>query len=226
MLKKLSINELLLWVSSISIIVASNLVIADTDIILTFTSCIGVSALIWIAKRNLIGQVLQLLFCILYGIISLRNMYYGEFITYVFMTGPSALITLIIWSLNNAEDGVDVKVTSLNTVVSIGIIALIGTYIMHYILVYFNTASIILSTISITTSIFAALLMMYRSKFYAIAYAANDIVLICIWGLLAIEDIQYISMVFCFIIFLINDIYGYMNWQLAEKQLLKRTSNV
>ncbi|WOO86903.1 nicotinamide riboside transporter PnuC [Mollicutes bacterium LVI A0039] len=224
MLTKLTFKELALWVTSITVIVLSNLFISDTDMILTITSCIGVSALIWIAKRNLLGQVLQLIFCIAYGIISFNNMYYGEFITYVFMTGPSALITLIIWSKNCAEDGVDVEITSMKTITIVGLAAVVTTFIMYYILVYFNTASIVLSTISITTSVFAAMLMMYRSKFYAIAYAANDIVLICIWGLASIQDIQYISLVFCFIIFFINDLYGYYSWEKAEKQLVTQLS--
>ena len=77
---------------------------------------------------------------------------------------------------------------------------------------YLNTNNLIISTISITTSFIASYLTMRRSRFYALAYAANDIVLIILWILASISSIEYISMVTCFIAFLANDIYGFINW--------------
>lgn len=51
-----------------------------------------------------------------------------------------------------------------------------------------------------------------RSEYFAVAYAANDIVLIWLWIFASQEDLSYLSVVACFAAFLINDIYGYISW--------------
>ena len=56
------------------------------------------------------------------------------------------------------------------------------------------------------------------SPYFALAYAANDVVLIILWILAAIEDISYLSVIICFVMFLINDLYGFVSWKQMEKQ--------
>ena len=57
-----------------------------------------------------------------------------------------------------------------------------------------------------------------RNPWYAVAYACNDIILIVLWVLASLEDISYLSVVVCFIAFLANDIYGFINWRSMEKR--------
>lgn len=58
-----------------------------------------------------------------------------------------------------------------------------------------------------------------RSPYYAVGYAANDIVLIILWGMASLENISYISVVVCFIAFFANDIYGYLSWcEMGKRQ--------
>ena len=52
-----------------------------------------------------------------------------------------------------------------------------------------------------------------RSPYFALAYAANDIVLIILWILASLYDIRYVSVVVCFIAFFANDIYGFVSWR-------------
>ena len=92
------------------------------------------------------------------------------------------------------------------------------TVIFYYILLYFNTANIVPSTLSVTTSFIAAYLTFRRSPYFALAYAANDIVLIVLWILASVTDISYISVVICFMMFLINDLYGFVSWRKMEKK--------
>jgi nicotinamide riboside transporter PnuC len=70
----------------------------------------------------------------------------------------------------------------------------------------------------VTTSFIAVYLTARRSPFYAIAYAANDIVLIILWLLASISNPEYVTTVACFIVFLINDIYGFISWRRMEKR--------
>lgn len=76
-----------------------------------------------------------------------------------------------------------------------------------------NTARLPISTLSVTTSFLAAYLTYLRSPYYAMAYAANDVVLIALWVLAAMGDMSCLPMVFCFVMFLMNDLYGFWNWQ-------------
>jgi len=87
------------------------------------------------------------------------------------------------------------------------------TALFYFILEHFQTANIVPGTISVTTSFIAVYLTFKRSPLFALAYAANDIVLIILWGMASVCDIRYISVVVCFFAFLVNDIYGYISWQ-------------
>ena len=92
-------------------------------------------------------------------------------------------------------------------------IALVITVIFYFILRRFNTANLIPSTVSVTTSFVAAYLTFRRSPLFALAYASNDVVLIIMWIMASVCDIRYISVVVCFAAFFVNDIYGYISWQ-------------
>ncbi|MEG1880530.1 MAG: nicotinamide riboside transporter PnuC, partial [Oscillospiraceae bacterium] len=194
----------------------------DGENILTLTaSLIGVTSLIFNAKGNPFGQFLMIIFSILYGIISYTFSYYGEMITYLGMTAPMALFALISW-LKNPYNGnkAEVKVNRLKAkeIVFMTLLTIIVTVVFFFILEAFNTANIIPSTLSVTTSFFAVYLTFRRSAFYAIAYAANDIILIVLWVLAALSDISYLSVVICFVIFFVNDIYGFINWRKMSKR--------
>ena len=188
-------------------------------------SIIGVTSLIFNAKGNPAGQLLMVVFSILYGIISFMFSYYGEMITYLGMTMPMAVFALVSW-LRNPYKGKksEVKVNSVGKkeLVFMWIITAIVTVLFYFILKHFNTANIIPSTLSVTTSFVAVYLTFRRSPYFALAYAANDIVLIVLWVLASITDIRYISVVVCFLAFLINDIYGYVSW---HKMKIRQSNN-
>lgn len=226
MLKKpvnyFSRNEIILWCSSMIFVVMS-FFIFDRENYLTLTaSLIGVTSLIFNAKGNPFGQFLMIIFSLLYGIISFTFAYYGEMLTYLGMTMPMAIFALISW-LRNPYNGnkSEVKVNSISKketafmwVITIAIAA-----VFYFILEIFNTANIIPSTISVATSFLALYLTFRRSSYYALAYAANDVVLIVLWVLASFTDTRYISVVVCFVAFLINDIYGFINWKrMKERQ--------
>ena len=81
-----------------------------------------------------------------------------------------------------------------------------------------NTQNLIISTVSVFTSFSAAYLTARRSRFYAIGYGFNDVVLIVMWSLASYEDITYLPMVICFVSFLALDTYGFINWSILNKK--------
>lgn len=208
--------EIFLWITSVIVIVASFCVFDRTNYMTLCASLIGVTSLIFNAKGNPIGQVLMVIFSILYGIISYTFAYYGEMLTYLGMTMPMAVFALISW-LRNPYNGnrAEVKVNTINKkeIVFMWMITIFVSIGFYDILKYFHTANLIPSTLSVTTSFLAVYLTFRRSPYFALAYAANDIVLIILWVLASMYDIRYISVVVCFVAFLVNDIYGFISWQ-------------
>ena len=61
------------------------------------------------------------------------------------------------------------------------------------------------------------------SPYFALACAANDELLIVMWTLAAVENISYLSVIICFVMFLINDLYGFVNWKQMEKRQMATT---
>ena len=90
--------------------------------------------------------------------------------------------------------------------------------IFYFILKAFHAANLIPSTLSVTTSFIAVYLTWRRSVYYALAYAANDIILIVLWILASFSDTSYLPVIVCFTMFLVNDIYGFINWSKIRKR--------
>ena len=208
--------ELALWSSSVLLILASFFVFDPTNYLTLIASLVGVTSLIFNAKGNLIGQVLMIMFSLLYGIISYSFSYYGEMMTYLGMTMPMAVFALISW-LRNPYNGkrAEVRVSSMGKTehIFLWLAAAAVTAMFYFILAYFHTANIIPSTVSVTTSFVAAYLTFCRNPYFALAYAANDVVLLVLWSLASITDLRYVSVIVCFAAFLFNDIYGFISWQ-------------
>ncbi|MCH5212457.1 MAG: nicotinamide mononucleotide transporter [Oscillospiraceae bacterium] len=221
LLRYFSKGEIILWSSSVLLIIASFLIFDRENYLTLIASVIGATALIFNAKGNPIGQILIVIFSVFYGIISFTFAYYGEMITYLGMTAPMAVAALISW-LRNPYNGnrAEVEVNSLKIGEYVFMLALTGivTVIFYFILKAFHTANLIPSTLSVTTSFIAVYLTWRRSAYYALAYAANDIVLIILWILAALSDFSYLSVIICFIMFLVNDIYGFINWSKMQKR--------
>ncbi len=209
-------TEIALWSASVFFIVLSFCVFDRESYLTLAASLIGVTSLIFNAKGNPIGQALMIVFSLLYGYISYTFAYYGEMLTYLGMTMPMAAFALVSW-LKNPYKGnkAEVEVNSIGKVeqVLMWLLTVVVTVFFYFVLDCFNTANIIPSTVSVMTSFLAVYLTFRRCPAFALAYAANDIVLILLWVFASVSDARYISVVVCFAAFLFNDIYGYISWK-------------
>ncbi len=217
----LSLIDIAIWCVSVTLVVLAFCIFDRVNYMNLIASLIGVTSLIYIAKGNPIGQVLTIVFSTLYGIISYQCAYYGEMLTYLCMTAPMAIIALVSWlrhPYQGKKSEVEVNHIPAKEIPLIIFLTAAVTAVFYPILAYFNTANLIPSTISITTSFLAVYLTFRRSPYYALAYAANDVVLIVLWVLAAVRDISYLSVVMCFAAFLINDIWGFISWAKMKKK--------
>ena len=213
--------ELTLWISSLVVISVSFFAFDGTSYLSYVASLVGATSLIFCAKGNPIGQVLIIIFSILYGIISYSAAYYGEMLTYMCMSAPMAIYALVSWIRNPyAKGSSEVKVNRVGGREMIFLVFLTAavTVVFYFVLKHFNTANLLTSTFSVTTSFFAVYLTARRSPYYAVAYAFNDIVLIVLWIMATVKDISYLSVIICFFVFLANDIYSFYNWRKMSKR--------
>ena len=184
---------------------------------------VGITSLIFAAKGNVWAQFLMIAFSILYGIISFRFRYWGEMITYLGMTLPMAVWSAVTWLRNpsaGSKSEVAIRKLEKKHFLFLLVLSIVVTGAFYFILRWLETPNIVFSTLSVTTSFLAASLTMLRSSYYALGYAANDLVLIVLWGLAAAKDPVYIPVIINFMIFFMNDMYGFISWKKRERTQL------
>ncbi len=215
-----TVAEYALWILSVTAITVSFFLFDGQSPLAFAASLVGVTSLIFCAKGNPIGQALMVVFGALYGIISYRVAYYGEMITYLGMTVPMAMVALVTWVShpykgNRAQVSISrISKKELGFAAGLTVVVTVGFY---FVLRAFGTTNLIPSTISVTTSFFAVYLTFRRSPFYALAYAANDVVLLVLWTMVAVHDRSAIAVIICFSAFLVNDLYSFWNWRRMER---------
>ena len=218
--RQLNRRDWLFLTVSLAAVILCMVLTPTASVITKIAVTVGVVSLIFLAKGDAWGQVLMVMFSILYGITSWQFRYYGEMITYLGMTLPMAVMGLISW-LRHPFDGnaAQVEIRRLTGCQQITMVvgAVAATGLFGWVLYWLHTPNLLFSVLSITTSFVAAYLTCYRSSYYALAYAVNDVVLVILWVLASVEDSSFTPMIACFVVFFANDLYGFFNWKQREK---------
>ncbi len=216
-------KDWMLWLCSLLSVTVVHLLVQKSDGLTLIATWVGITSLIFAAKGNVWAQILAIVFSILYGTLSWQVRYYGEMIIQLGMTMPMAICATVSWLRNPSPNGKEVAIQRL-TARHIAVLVpmmLVITAVSHIILKNFATPNLMWSTVSIAISFLALYLTVLRSSLYALAYAANDIVLMVLWTLASLQNPAYIPMVVNFAIFLINDLYGFTRWHQREQTLYK-----
>lgn len=206
--------EIVGWFMTMGMMVITTCLVETATITFGISVMIGVTALIYTAKGHLFGPLLMVIFSLLYSLIALSLDYYSEFFTYALMTLPMSIWTIKSWIENPSEvrNIVQIKVLRVKDWCKAVLLTLVVTLVFMIVLVYLKTPLIVWSSLSITTSFLAVYLTHQRSQYYALAYAANDLILVVLWGYAALDQNQYLPMLICFITFFMYDLYGYHLW--------------
>ena len=219
--RQLRKREWALWLSSLAMVIFSNLWTGTVDPVMLLATMVGVTALIFVARGDVWGQILTVVFSFLYAVAAWRFRYWGEMITYLGMSMPIALLSVITWLRHPYEKGKnEVKIARMRAKDKwvMWLLALLTTLLFYFLLRDLDTPNLLPSTLSVTTSFLASWLMMKRNSCYALAYAANDAVLIALWVLACFSSLAYLPMVVNFALFLVNDLYGFISWKKREKK--------
>lgn len=198
-------------------------VVFKSSIITTLSAILGFLAVFFISKGNVVGQILGLLQIPFYSYISYSNSYYGEFIICLTISFPLYALAIFSWVKNINSSSGDIKVnTKIGwrewlVVVIISLIVGVGVY---FLLDYFNTYQVLLSTLSVTTSAIACYIVMRRNGYGFIFYIANNIISMSMWILLVINnhDLTQIITFFNYITYFMLNVRGVFNFAKLKKQ--------
>ena len=226
-LKAFTKFELSLWAFSVICVTVSFVLPSEKDYLTLCASLCGVTALIYSARGYVMAQILSIAFSLLYGIISIIFGYWGEALTYLCMTMPAAIAATVSWLRHPYEKTAEVEVSKMTKKKVWLLLALLPpvTAVFCVALWALDTPNLFFSTVSISTSFVASYLAFMRSPFFALAYSFNDIVLIILWGFATAESVSYLPMVICFVMFLINDTYGFISWQKRKRRQGRRNAD-
>ena len=192
----------------------------DKNVFSYIVSLVGIVSVIMIAKGLVIAPMINLVYCVLYSILSIFQHYYGEAIIYIGLMMPIYVFSIISWIKNRNKDRQDV--VSINKIkgmeyLYLSLVTIAATVGFYFLLKAMNTSELIISTLSLISSAVASYLMLRRCSYYAIGFIVNDIILIALWSMVVVSNgMGYLPSVLCFCIFLINDVYGFIHWKIEE----------
>ena len=212
--------EIFLLLSSIAIIIFSG-ILCNSTILTIICSITGILCALTQAKGKIVSQFIGLILVVLYSILSFENKYYGEVLIYIFIMLPLFVSGIISWirNLNKETNIVNENKLTIKEWIILSILSIVLFIGLYYLLKYFNTSQLFVSTLSMVTSLFATYLVARRSKYGFLFYIGNDIILFILWGMPVIYgQLILIPMLISPLIYFINDSYGWISWnRRAEK---------
>ena len=221
-LKYFTIIEWVMWLASVIIITVGFAVTKERSVLSYLSSLAGVTCIIINAKGNVIGQFISIAFGALYGGYAYTQHYYGEMIIYFALMIPIHIVSIYTWLKNKYNGNAhEVKINTLKKweyAATFGG-AVVVTAAFYFLLRALKTDNLIVSTISLTTSITAAYLMLRRCEYFSLCFIANDIILIVLWSMkLPSAGLQVLPSIMCFSAFLVIDLYSFFSWRKIRKR--------
>ena len=214
--------ELTFLISGLTISILSSILFSGSVIDTLYTSLYLITALL-MSKGKVESYFVGFVSVFFYGIVSYNQGYYGELLITIFLTFPIMIVGIIDWLRNQDKDD-DVVIINTLSKKEIAITLssqLILFWIYFFILKFFNTDLLVISSLSVVTSVLASYFEARRSELSSICYIANDFVIITLWLIPIIGgNISLIPVLVGPILLLINDIYGTYNWK-RMKQIQK-----
>lgn len=203
----------LLFVSIL--IIAISGIFCQSSLLTIICAITGIACALTQAKGKVISQFIGLILVILYSILSYQNRYFGEVLIYIFIMLPLFISGIISWLRHVDKETNTVKEYEVSKkewciLTVVASIIFVGLY---FLLKYFNTSQVFVSTLSMVTSLFATYLVARRSKYGFIFYMGNDIILFLLWGIpVILGNLVLIPMLINPIVNFVNDTYAWKIW--------------
>ncbi len=203
--------------------------ITHSSFIILCASILGFLVSFLAAKGKILSQFLAIVAVLLFLIISLPQKYYGEVIIIIFVTLPIKIRAIFSWLNNKDEKNQTVKVSNIHkdewSLIGMGSILL---FIALYLLLkQLGTNQLLVSTFSAVTNIISSYLLMRRNKYSFFFAVINDVFRLILWFIPTIQGSwALLPLVISRLIYLLVDLYGYLNWIKIEANQLINTDDI
>ena len=175
------------------------------------TNLVGIAFVLMAANQGKYTQHLSLVFTILFGATCYEYDIFANAVINLFFLAPVSLLGIFYWKEHYKPDStIDWGVLAIVTL-------LLGLTIASTLTSLADAKHILLDATSATLIIMATLLMAVRDKRCWIFWVVVNTLELIIWGLLFRENPEVLGMLILRIVFFINSLIGYWNWNHGSK---------
>ncbi len=208
----------LLWLFFASLFVTVVPICLGDSLLGILSAFTGVVFVIMSAKGNIWCHVWGFISCLLYGIISYQNAYYGEFIINLLYHVPIQVFGFISWNKNMNKDKNIVNTRSLTNKNKLLILCLIVlvTLVWGFCLQQIGSLLPYIAALSNILSLIARYLSVKRYTDQWILWIVLNSLSVGMWVYAMGSGSQNIGTLFMWIIYVINSIWGYIAWKKSE----------
>jgi len=199
--------------------------ICSSPIIVIINSLISIISVFLITKGNYLGNVLQIVYSLIYSYIAFINQYYGEVIFFILVNLPIYICSTIFWLKNRNVETNEIRINTikLKEYLLLFIVGVVGYVVLFFLLKSLNTANIYLGTLSLIIGSIAGYLSMRRCEYNFIVYILLNVIGIMLWFSVVISDISNLPTMLIYIINLFMNISGIINWKRLKIMQTKKT---
>lgn len=204
----------LYWSAGLTVLAAAYCVFAQTSLFESSILITGILCVSFIAIGKKEGYIFGLYNCIAYAYIAYNNGLFGEVFLNILFYVPTSIIGYLMWKKKQKNQTVLMRKLPLNSMFKVlgGLVLVI--LLLGFALTYFEGQKnpfIDASTNAI--GICATLLMLYRYSEQWIFYILLNCITIVLWVLRYVDSsAEADTMIFMWMLFLVNSIYGYFTW--------------
>lgn len=222
--KNWNLYEILFTIISAIAIVVAFVFTAEKQWLTLIIAILGLVSAICTSKGMFYTPIINVIYVVFYVIVSINQQYYGEAIVYGVIIAPIQIFTIFSWIKNKQKE----QTVAINKIhkkewIYITVVTTISIVGLYFILKVLNTSSLVVSTFSLVFCALANYLLLRRSSYYALAFVINDIFLVTLWLIAAIEsNFSLVLMLINSLVFSVNDVYGFFRWRKQEKQQPKQ----
>lgn len=212
---------LFMSVSLLAIVIFS--IIYKFNFLYIISSVLGIIGVFFLSKGNIVGVFVCIIQLFFYSIISYFNGFYGEVLTNVFIALPLYIINIVTWIKNiNSKSGevkINSKIKTREVLLSILIISLISI-VIYFLLDYYNTSFVLLSTLTFLFNTLGVYFLVRRSGINFIFYLLSNVSSILMWIFMLAQtnNLSIITTLINIAIYFVLNTYGIINWFKLEKK--------
>ena len=206
-----------LFISTITMIGLS-IVWKDSPIAL-ISGVTGIIGVVLCAKGKISTYFYATINVALYAWICFQNGLYGEVMLNAFYFIPMNIVGFMLWNKKKDDDGnVEAKALTKKQLIILSVGLVVAIVLYYQLLKSLGGNLQLIDSITTVTSVMALLLQVLRYKEQWLIWILVNLVSIVMWVMLLNTSEGSISMIVMWAAYLINSIYGYINWNKLNKK--------